>query len=185
MDVEFELREIDLDDKPDEFVEISPTGKVPMIVEDDFILYESQIINDYFVDLYNWDEAYSENLQLKYRQKVCMKQWDSTVLGPVYNSLGDSEALDEHWDDIRPELHYLSEVVEAVNHETESLFAYHFAPFWARFNWLDEYTTFPDRVREMDQLSSWLDRTLEEPPISETLPDPDWARKQYEESYVE
>lgn len=71
-----------------------------------------------------------------------------------------------------------------MNDEFNSLFAYHFAPFWARFCWLEEYTSFPDRVRSLDGLADWLDRTLEGSSISKTLPDPDWAREVYEKNYV-
>ncbi len=184
MDVEFDLHEIDLSDKPREFVKRSPTGKVPMIVEDDFVLYESQILNDYLVDRFGWNEAYADDLQLEYQQKVCMKQWDSIVLGPVYGSLSDPNKLDENWEDIEAELEYLSEVVQRSSRKTRSLFAYHFAPFWARFCWLDDYTAFPERVGRFPSLSKWFDRVLEEPPVSETLPDPQWARQQYEKHYA-
>ena len=50
--VPFELEEIDLKDKPDWFVEMSPTGKVPTleVTADDgtqVILFESLVINEY------------------------------------------------------------------------------------------------------------------------------------------
>lgn len=184
LNVDFELEEIDLSDKPRDFVELSPTGKVPMIVEDDFVLYESQVINDYLVDRHGWEDAYPEDLRLEYRHKVAMKQWDGTVLEPVYASLADDDALAEHWGDIEPELEYLADVV-SVTESTDNLLAFHLAPFWARFQWLSEYTDFPDRVRGIDGLAGWLDSTLEEEPVRGTLPDRDWAVKQYEKNYVD
>lgn len=184
MDVDFQLEEIDLSDKPSDFVELSPTGKVPMIVEDDFVLYESQVINDYLVDRHDWDEAYPEDLRLKYRQKVAMKQWDSTVLEPVYASLSEDSVLSEQWGDIEPELEYLSGVISATE-STDNLLAFHLAPFWARFCWLSEHTSFTERVRKLDGIADWLDSTLEEEPVRETLPDRDWAIEQYEKNYVE
>ncbi len=165
-------------------MEKSPTGKVPMIVEDDSILYESQVINDYLVERYSWDNAYASETRLKYQQKVGMKQWDNVILGPVYQSLSNSEQLREHWSDVEPELNFLEDVVRDSGRETDSLFAYHFAPFWARFRWLSEYTSFPDRVETFDLLCDWFDDILREEPISETLPDPDWTREQYEKHYV-
>ena len=184
MDVEYDHREIDLNDKPEEFIERSPTGKVPMIVEDDFVLYESQIINDYLVESQGWTGAYPDNLHLKYRQKVCMKQWDSTVLGPVYESLGPSNDLEDAWEDMEPELEYLWDVARETD-STDCLLAFHLAPFWARFSWLQEYTSFPDRVRQIGELAEWLDGLLEESPVRETLPDREWAIEQYEKHYVD
>lgn len=185
MNIDFELNEIDLSDKPDEFVELSPTGKVPMIVEDDFVLYESQIINDYLVERHGWEQAYAEDLRGEYRQKVAMKQWDNVILEPVYISLSDSDTLDDNWDDMSNELDYLGDVLDRTGASTDSLFAFHFAPFWARFRWLDDYTSFPDRMDEFPEVKSWLNKSLEESPIAETLPNRDWALKQYEKNYVE
>lgn len=184
LDLDFELREIDLDNKPEDFVELSPTGKVPMLVEDDFVLYESQIINDYLVSTYNWDSAYASDERLEHRQKVCMKQWDSTILGTVYESLSQPGKIENEWEDMKAELEYLLDVVNATNRETNNLFSYHFAPFWARFRWLEDHTPFPRKVEEIGSLAEWLDSTLDDKPISKTLPDREWAVEQYEEHYV-
>ncbi len=184
MDEDVDLREIDLRDKPDEFVQLSPTGKVPMLVEDDFVLYESQVINDYLIEDLGWTDAYASDRKLRYRQKVSMKQWDSTVLGPYYSGLSDPEQLQEAREDIMPELKYLSEVVRASGGRTESAFAFHFAPFWARMNWLEEHSDLPSWVRTVDGLADWLDGAVEEPVIQETLPDREYAIRQYRDVYV-
>ena len=43
----FELTEVDLSNKPDWFLKVSPYGKVPVIVDDGETIYESAIINEY------------------------------------------------------------------------------------------------------------------------------------------
>ena len=45
--VEFEVTYIDLRNKPDWFLEISPHGKVPVLKVDDDILFESNAIAEY------------------------------------------------------------------------------------------------------------------------------------------
>lgn len=50
--VDFDLEEIDLKDKPDWFVELSPTGKVPTLIVtpgdgSEVVLFESLVINEY------------------------------------------------------------------------------------------------------------------------------------------
>jgi len=45
--VEFEVTYIDLRDKPDWFLEISPHGKVPVLKVDDEILFESNAISEF------------------------------------------------------------------------------------------------------------------------------------------
>ena len=48
----FELTEVDLRNKPDWFLKVSPYGKVPVIVDDGETIYESAIINEYLEEKY-------------------------------------------------------------------------------------------------------------------------------------
>ena len=50
-DVEFEVTYINLQDKPDWFLEISPHGKVPVLKVDDDILFESNAIAEYLDEM--------------------------------------------------------------------------------------------------------------------------------------
>ncbi len=50
-DVEFEVTYINLRDKPDWFLEISPHGKVPVLKVDDEILFESSAIAEYLDEM--------------------------------------------------------------------------------------------------------------------------------------
>lgn len=56
--IPFEVTEIDLKDKPDWFLKISPYGKVPVVKHDDYLIYESSIINEYL------DEVFSDTPML-------------------------------------------------------------------------------------------------------------------------
>jgi len=50
--VDFSLTEIDLDAKPDWFLEISPYAKVPVIRHGGTIVWESAVINEYLEEVY-------------------------------------------------------------------------------------------------------------------------------------
>ncbi len=50
--VDFEVTYIDLRDKPDWFLEISPHGKVPVLKVDDDILFESNAIAEYLDEMF-------------------------------------------------------------------------------------------------------------------------------------
>lgn len=52
--VDFSLTEVDLDNKPDWFSQVSPYGKVPVVRHGDNVIWESSIINEYL------DECYPE-----------------------------------------------------------------------------------------------------------------------------
>jgi glutathione S-transferase len=45
--MDFEIRDVDLFSKPEEIAVMNPYGQVPILVERDLILYESNIINEY------------------------------------------------------------------------------------------------------------------------------------------
>ena len=45
--MDFEIRDVDLFNKPEEIMAMNPYGQVPILVERDLILYESNIINEY------------------------------------------------------------------------------------------------------------------------------------------
>ncbi|MFM1989826.1 MAG: Stringent starvation protein, partial [Pseudomonadota bacterium] len=46
-DMDFEIRDVDLYNKPEDISIMNPYGQVPILVERDLILYESNIINEY------------------------------------------------------------------------------------------------------------------------------------------
>lgn len=54
--MDFERRDIDLANKPDWFVRLSPTGKTPMLLVDDAALFESAVICEYL------DETFAPRL---------------------------------------------------------------------------------------------------------------------------
>ena len=45
--IDFEVREVDLRNKSEEFLAASPTGKVPVIVVDGDSIYEPNVVNQY------------------------------------------------------------------------------------------------------------------------------------------
>ena len=45
--MDFEIRDVDLYNKPEDISIMNPYGQVPVLVERDLILYESNIINEY------------------------------------------------------------------------------------------------------------------------------------------
>ena len=45
--MDFEIRDVDLFNKPEDINVMNPYGQVPILVERDLVLYESNIINEY------------------------------------------------------------------------------------------------------------------------------------------
>ncbi len=165
-------REVDLDNRDPELLKLSPTGKVPFLLDGEYKLFESALINDYLTEKHGFDAAYAGDLELRMQQKLIMRQWDSAVLPAFYRSLGNPEYLDaEVTDAIRRELTYMAEVVERSGDENAALPSLHFGTHWARIDWLREFSGLASLVDEQPILREWLDRAARLPALQKTLPD--------------
>src|SRR3546814_14242545 len=67
--MDFEIRDIDLYTKPEDIAVMNPYGQVPILVERDLILYESNIINEYI------DENTEESRVGKERRRTGRSRW--------------------------------------------------------------------------------------------------------------
>jgi glutathione S-transferase len=59
--VDFEVHEVDLSNKSEEFLSVSPYGKVPVLRVDGTSLYESNIVNEYLDEVYESPKLMPEN----------------------------------------------------------------------------------------------------------------------------
>ncbi len=50
--IDFDVHEVDLGNKSEEFLSVSPYGKVPVLVVNGIPLYESNIVNEYMDEVY-------------------------------------------------------------------------------------------------------------------------------------
>ena len=56
--MDFEIRDVDLYNKPEDIGVMNPYGQVPILVERDLILYESNIINEYIDERFQIGRAH-------------------------------------------------------------------------------------------------------------------------------
>ena len=81
MDAPFERRDIDLANKPDWFLKLSPLGKVPiLVVDDDVVLFESSVIAQY-VDEITGDKLLSSDPLEKYGQLAWVEFASQLIAG--------------------------------------------------------------------------------------------------------
>ncbi|MBB5191988.1 glutathione S-transferase [Silvimonas terrae] len=111
--VPFERTYIDLANKPDWFLKLSPTGKVPILQVDDHVLFESAVIAEYL------DEVYAPQLHpadpLTRAQHRAWIEYASGMLGALWQfyTAVDIEALDKARADIENRLAWLEPAVSA------------------------------------------------------------------------
>ncbi len=182
----FELREVDLDHRDPELLRLSPTGKVPFLLDGDFRVFESRVINDYLAEKYGSGNAYAEDVEVRALQKLLMNQWDSVILPAFYASLRQPASFDEELrTSLARELAWMSTTVSRMDGAVENLVGLHCATHWVRMDWLREFTPLPELIDEHPTLKRWLDRAAALPAIQETVPSREETVERYRRRYVQ
>lgn len=178
-------REIDLDDRPPEFLKLAPTGRVPLIVEGKTKLWESRIVNDYLATKLDFGDAYSDDPQIAARERLAMVHWDDCVVRMHMRALRDPDSFDAAARKLLAA--HLSEIAHTLHltkNKVGTLLSFHCAPFWARMSWMREDSPVPAAIDEFIAVRSWLQASLALPAIQSTLPDEASTVERYREKFV-
>ncbi len=82
--VDFEVREVDLSNKSDEFLAVSPTGKVPVVIVDGDSLYESNVVNQYLDEVTDEPKLMPENPKRRAYARIWMTFADTDFFPAVF-----------------------------------------------------------------------------------------------------
>ena len=70
--MDFEIRDVDLYNKPEDISIMNPYGQVPILVERDLILYESNIINEYIDERFPHPQLMPADPVQRARARLCL-----------------------------------------------------------------------------------------------------------------
>jgi len=82
--IDFETHEVDLANKSEEFLEASPTGKVPVIVVDGESLYESNVVNQYLDEVTDQPNLMPEDAKRRAHARIWMAFADTDFFPEVF-----------------------------------------------------------------------------------------------------
>jgi glutathione S-transferase len=69
--IDFEVNEVDLSNKSEEFLSVSPYGKVPVLSVNGTSLYESNIVNEYLDEVHEAPKLMPENPE----ERASVRSW--------------------------------------------------------------------------------------------------------------
>ena len=177
-DVEFDVTYVNLRNKPDWFLEISPHGKVPVLKVDDEILFESNAIAEYL------DETVDPRLHPEDTIKRARNRaWTdfvpdfSKALSSVYYTKSETETENA----LPGARKALQRIEEALNREDRedgpyfngsrlSLVDAAYAPFLQRFLIADNYLN-TELLDEFPAVKAWTDALMESDTVTGAVPD--------------
>lgn len=186
-DVDYDITFIDLSDKPDWFLEISPRGKVPVLEIDDEPIFESAVINEALEDLYPDPRMLPDDPVERARARAWIAYNDDVIM-PAMATLWFSDSDD----DIEDARHTLLEAFERVEHalaeregdfflgDSFSLVDTTYAPVFNRWA-VAEADGHGDLLDDFDRLGAYAER-LEQHPSSVAGRDPELIDKLLDDS---
>ena len=90
-DMDFEIIDVDMHNKPEEVASISPSGKMPVLIERDLILTESNIINEYIDERFPHPQLMPPDPVMRARARLVLFNFEHdlfTHVNTLEHSLG-------------------------------------------------------------------------------------------------
>ncbi|MBJ7262324.1 MAG: glutathione S-transferase N-terminal domain-containing protein [Burkholderiaceae bacterium] len=93
--MDFEIRDIDLFNKPEDIATMNPYGQVPILVERDLILYESNIIDEYIDERFPHPQLMPADPVMRARTRLFLNNFEKELFVHVSALENRSLAADE------------------------------------------------------------------------------------------
>ena len=175
--VEFEVTYVNLQDKPDWFLEISPHGKVPLLKVDDDILFESNAIAEFL------DEMVDPPLHPKDPiERAHNRGWTdfTSDFASALNSIGYAKTREEMLGALEQAPKTLQRIETILKHnrrnngpyfngEKLSLVDAAYAPFLQRYCLFDKFLK-NNILKDFPYIKAWCDTLLTDERITGAVP---------------
>ncbi len=115
--MDFEIRDIDLFNKPEDISVMNPYGQVPILLERDLVLYESNIINEYIDERFPHPQLMPADPMMRARTRLLLFNFEKELFIHVHtleNLRGkvSDKVMDNAKDEIRDRLTMLVPLLE-------------------------------------------------------------------------
>lgn len=158
-----DLRATPLGTKPIGVWDHSATGQIPLLVDGDLVLTESQVMLEYLAEKFDYVEGLPPSVEGRAEHRRGMALIDRFLAPRLIDpDVRDGARFDEVLD-------ALDRIVAAAGPET--LLAFHAAPIWLHLQERRVAVEVMRRIRSRDRLLGWLDRAVATDSMRQTTPD--------------
>lgn len=112
-EIEFELTEIDLYERPAWFREVSPYGKVPVLRHDGHLVYESAIVNQYIDEAFPQSPLMPADPYARAQARIWMDYCETRYLGAAHRLMSERDQPGK----LKENREKLAEVMRFMEHE--------------------------------------------------------------------
>lgn len=169
--VAFTRTEIDLANKPDWFLEISPLGKVPVLRQGDAVVFESNVIAEYL------DEVYAPRMHpadpLQKAENRAWMEFASQTMSLCFgmSNASDAAVFTEKKAAFAAKLGQLEQQIVGpfFNGETMAVVDCVFAPLFLMLDIIDHHTSL-EFFADCPKLKAWSAQLLARPSVQQAKP---------------
>lgn len=185
--LDFELVEVDLQNKPERFLKVSAYGKVPALVHDGVEIYESAIINEYLEEAFPEPPLMPREPGPRAQLRIWIDYCDDHFLGDHYAALKNQDPEKEgYWKDkIDTHLHRIDQAMRDLSPEgpywlgaAPSLLDFAYYPFFERLPAWAHYRGL-GLPEDCERIAAWLDTMAGRPSVSAIANPPDYYIERY------
>lgn len=185
--LDFERREVDLRNKPQWFLDVSPYAKVPVLRDDDTRVFESSIINEYLEDAYRVPRLLPDNPAKKAEARLWIDFDNVKLVTTHYRVLlaKTEERRRELAEELKDHLRYLEKEGYTNNRDGPywfgadiSLVDLNLYPHFERFCVLQHYRGL-EIPNSCGKLKEWIAAMRERPSAVATAHEDDYHIKAY------
>ena len=91
--MDFEIRDVDLFNKPEDISTMNPYGQVPILVERDLVLYESNIINEYIDERFPHPQLMPADPVMRARARLFLYNFEEQLFDHIKDLESDNQKL--------------------------------------------------------------------------------------------
>jgi len=169
--VDYDIDFIDVYDPPAWFLEISPTGKVPVLQVDGEVLFESTVIGEYLEEVYD-PKYHPADPLIKAKNRAWM-EYTSSLYGGTFNlmmakSKGSAAKYTEEMRSIQKSLDEVMQNKPWFNGEDFSMIDIFSAPYFVRAEFFKKNFNI-DLLDGFTNLQGWSDRVLARKSVQDSI----------------